>query len=114
MWRMYSIDGVLFVLHRVTGVALFIYLIAHILTISTAMLAGAETFDKVMAALAAPAFLVVDLTLFACLLFHALNGLRLIAHERGLLIDRGALVSRTVLGAWVGLLAVVTVFVLAY
>lgn len=114
MWRMYSIDGVLFVMHRITGVALFIYLIAHIFTISTAMLAGAETFDRVMTALADPSFLVVDLTLFASLLFHALNGLRLIAHERGLLIDRGPLVSRTVLGAWVGLLAGVAVFVFAY
>lgn len=113
MWRMYSIDGVLFVLHRLTGVALFVYLLAHILTISTAMLSGAEAFDQVMAMLASPAFVMVDLALFASLLFHALNGLRIIAHERGLMIERGDRLSRAVLFGWAALVAVSAVLVLA-
>lgn len=110
MWRMYTIDGVLFVLHRITGVALFVYLVAHILTISTAMLAGAESFDRIMGILAEPKFLVVDLMLFGCLLFHALNGLRIIAHERGVWLDQAALISRALLVAWGGLLATSAIF----
>ena len=110
MWRTYSIDGVLFVLHRITGLALFIYLVAHVVTISTAMLSGPETFDRLMATLAGPRFLVVDLALFGCLLFHALNGLRLIVHERGILVDQGPLIGRAVLGAWGCLLAASAAF----
>ena len=52
MRRIYSIHGWLFVLHRVTGIALLVYLIAHILTISTAMIAGPRAFTSVMATLA--------------------------------------------------------------
>lgn len=113
MWRMYSIDGVLFILHRITGITLFIYLITHILTISTAMLAGPDAFDRVMATLAGPKFLIIDLALFGSLLFHALNGLRLIAHEHNFWLDQDVLLSKAVLGAWSGLIIVSAIFILA-
>lgn len=84
MWRIYSVDNVLFLLHRITGVALFFYVIAHIWMVSTAMLGGAEMFDAIMKTLAGPEFLAVDILVFGSLVFHAINGLRLMAHERGL------------------------------
>lgn len=104
MWRMYSIDGVLFVLHRITGIALFIYLLLHILSISTALLFGPEIFNKVMATFARRELLIVDLALFGSVLFHALNGLRIIAHERGYLIGHISLLRLGMLVAWVGML----------
>jgi succinate dehydrogenase / fumarate reductase cytochrome b subunit len=83
MWRIYSIRNVTFILHRVTGVALLVYFVAHVLTISTALVSGPEAFSATMAALRHPAFRVVELAIVACIAFHALNGLHIIAAERG-------------------------------
>lgn len=83
MYRIYSIRNWIFIAHRVTGVALLVYFVAHVLTISTALLAGPEAFTAVMATLAKPAFRVVELLVAACILFHGLNGLHVIASERG-------------------------------
>lgn len=98
MWRIYSIHNVLFILHRVTGVALLVYLLAHIWVVSSAMLGGAGAFDAMMSTLTSRSFFVLELFLFASLLFHALNGLRLMAHEHGLLLaQREAILRATVI-----------------
>lgn len=88
MWRVYSIQNVTFILHRLTGLALLGYLVAHILTISTALFAGGSVFTAVMEKLSSPGFLALDIALFGCVLFHAFNGLRLIMSERGWLPQR--------------------------
>ena len=68
MWRVYSIRNVVFILHRVTGVALLVYFVLHVLTIST--------FRH-------PAFRAVEIAIVGCVAFHGLNGLYTIAAERG-------------------------------
>ena len=83
MWRVYSIHNVLFILHRVTGLALLVYFVAHVLTIATALVSGPAAFTSVMATFRQPAFRAVELAIVGCVLFHGLNGLRLIAVERG-------------------------------
>lgn len=83
MWRVYSIRNVLFILHRVTGVALLAYFVLHVLTISTALLAGPEAFSATMAAFRHPAFRSVEIAIAGCVVFHGLNGLHTIAAERG-------------------------------
>ncbi len=88
MWRIYSIQNLMFILHRGTGLALVAYLIAHILTISTALLWGDVVFTSVFKKLAGPGFMALDIALFGCVLFHAFNGLRLIMNERGWLPER--------------------------
>lgn len=103
MWRLYSVDGLLFALHRVTGVGLFLYLLAHIWTISTAMLGGPAAFDRVMTTLASPSFRALDVLLLGSLIFHAVNGLRLMAHERGMWLERADAQARTTVTAWLGL-----------
>lgn len=103
MWRIYSPDNVLFLLHRITGIGLFAYLLAHIWVVSTALIAGPATFDRIMGALAAPGFLIVDLLLFGSVLFHTINGLRLLAHERGLWLEWGDVLARATLATWLAL-----------
>lgn len=105
MWRIYSIHGWMFALHRITGVALFAYLILHILSISTALLLGPERFNALMAQLARPGFLALDLVLLGCILFHALNGLRIILSERGWLPERSDAFSVSTVAATCGLWA---------
>lgn len=87
MGRIYSLQGLLFLLHRITGGILLAYVVAHILTISTALFGGAALFDALMTMLAAPSFRVVEFVLLGCITFHALNGLRLILEDHGIGLD---------------------------
>jgi succinate dehydrogenase / fumarate reductase cytochrome b subunit len=110
MWRIYTIHNVMFILLRLTGLALLVYLVLHIATVSTALLAGGAAFDRTMAMLARPGFMALDIALLGCVLFHALNGLRIIMNERGWLPQhRDGFASLTVtatLGLWVAASAV--------
>ncbi len=106
MWRIYSLDSVLFLLHRITGLALLVFLITHIWAISTAMLGGAQMFNAVMAILARPGFFAVELFLFGCVIFHGANGLRLILNERGVMLAGSNAFARATavltMSVWVG------------
>ena len=82
MWRVYSKHNVVFILRRLTGVALLFYFVALVAAISTALFAGPEVFSRVMAAFREPALRWVEWAVVACIAFHALSGLHLIAAER--------------------------------
>lgn len=88
MFRVYSFRNWMFMLHRITGTALLVYFVAHVLTISTALIAGPQVFSTVMHAFTHPAFRALELTIVGCIAFHALNGLYIIAAERGWLRPR--------------------------
>lgn len=99
MWRVYSIRNVLFILHRITGTALLVYFVAHVLAISSALVAGPEAFTSVMAMFRQPAFRAIELVIAGCVVFHGLNGLHLIASERGWLQPGGLGFARATVGA---------------
>jgi succinate dehydrogenase / fumarate reductase cytochrome b subunit len=63
-----------FVFHRVSGVALSVYLIMHLMVVSS--LHNAGNFDKTMAFLGQPLFRVLELGLLAAVIYHAMNGAR--------------------------------------
>ncbi len=64
------------VLHRVTGLLLGLYLVLHLWTLGF-VLAGSEALNGILAYLNRPIFHLFDLTLFAGFLYHGLNGLRI-------------------------------------
>jgi succinate dehydrogenase cytochrome b subunit len=99
MWRVYSIRNVIFILHRVTGAALLAYFVLHVLTISTALLSGPAAFSATMAAFRHPAFRAVELAIIGCIVFHGLNGLQIIAAERGWMRAGGAVFPRAAVAA---------------
>ena len=70
-------------LQRLTGVALVGYLFLHILVISTVQ-AGQDAFDSVLIILQKPFFVVLDLFLIAAVVYHALNGVRVILFDLGI------------------------------
>lgn len=70
------------ILHRVTGVALALYLFAHIWVISRGQ-AGAENFNQLFETLESPFFVILDLFLVAAVLFHAFNGVRVLLFDLG-------------------------------
>jgi succinate dehydrogenase / fumarate reductase cytochrome b subunit len=67
----------LWILHRVTGVGVLLFLLVHI--IDTAFLGwGPKLYNHVMRLYTHPLFRAGEIFLFASVLYHALNGLRVI------------------------------------
>jgi succinate dehydrogenase / fumarate reductase, cytochrome b subunit len=64
-------------LHRVTGVGVLLFLFAHIL--DTMLVGwGPDVYNKVISVYAHPVFRTMEVGLFAAVLYHALNGLRIV------------------------------------
>ncbi len=64
------------IIHRLTGLALTFYLMMHIMVIST--LSDPKKFDATMAIVGHPVFKILEIGLLGCILFHALNGVRIL------------------------------------
>ncbi len=78
--------------HRISGVLVLGYLYLHLFLLSAVLLpAGSHDFNAVAKVVEQPVFIVLDLALFAIILVHALNGLRLIAADFGLMIRKNRL-----------------------
>ena len=64
-------------LHRVTGVGVLLFLLAHIL--DTALIAlGPEHYNAIISIYRLPVFRVGEVALVAMVLYHALNGIRIV------------------------------------
>jgi succinate dehydrogenase / fumarate reductase cytochrome b subunit len=91
------------ILHRVTGVGVFVFLMVHI--VDTAFIGwGPELYNKAMALYRLPVFRVGEVVLAGMVLYHALNGIRII------IIDfwpQATVVHRKLVYAVVALFAVI-------
>ena len=93
------------VLHRITGVAIFFFLLVHVL--DTALIrVSPEAYDAVIGTYKNPIMAFGEVVLVAGIVYHAMNGLRII------LVDfwsKGAKYQRqlfwVVIGVWVVLMA---------
>jgi succinate dehydrogenase / fumarate reductase cytochrome b subunit len=65
------------VLHRITGVAIFFFLLVHVLDTALVRLSP-EAYNAVISTYKTPLIGVAELGLVAAILYHALNGLRVI------------------------------------
>lgn len=65
------------IFHRVTGIALIGYLFLHVYSLST-LTQGRAVFEAKMQSFLAPPFLVMEWFLFIIVLFHSLNGVRIV------------------------------------
>lgn len=65
------------ILHRVTGVGVLLFLLTHILDTALILL-GPEWYNKIIAIYRHPVFGLMEIGLFAAVLYHALNGVRII------------------------------------
>lgn len=69
MWSYY--------LHRITGVGIFVFLLAHI--VDTAMIrVSANAYNRMIALYRLPFFKWGEIALVGAVLFHALNGIRVV------------------------------------
>ena len=75
---MYKTTGFLsFVLRRVTGMALVLYLLLHIWVIGSA-LSGPETFNARLNFVQSDVFKILEIALLAAVVYHAFDGIRLL------------------------------------
>ena len=65
------------IFHRVSGIALIAYLFLHVYSLST-LTQGKEAFEHKMQAFLSPPFLIAEWVLFIIVLFHSLNGIRIV------------------------------------
>ena len=68
-----------FLLHRLTGILLIAYLLIHIFVLTS--LYDPQAFAEEMKMLSSPLFVAFEYLLFLPILFHSLNGIRLIVIE---------------------------------
>jgi len=64
-------------IHRVTGVGVLLFLMIHILDTALIML-GPVWYNRVIGIYRMPLFGILEIGLFAAVLYHALNGVRII------------------------------------
>lgn len=69
--------------HRATGVAIFFYLVVHVIDTSLVRVSP-EAYDEIIGSYKTPLFGLVEAGLVAAVVFHAFNGLRIIAVDQSL------------------------------
>lgn len=76
------------ILHRVTGLLILAYLYFHLIVLSADVWpGGSQSFNRVVGTVTSPAFILADLVLIMLVLYHALNGIRIMVFDLGYLID---------------------------
>ena len=75
-----NIGTISWLLHRLTGVILALYLFAHIIVVSSGLW-GPESFNAWLKAVQTPLTHFLEIFLLACISFHLLNGLRITATD---------------------------------
>ena len=87
------------VLHRITGVAIFFFLLVHVLDTALIRLSP-EAYDAVIGTYKNPIMALGEVVLVAGIAYHAFNGLRIIA------VDLWAWAARHQRQLWWGVIAV--------
>lgn len=79
--------------HRLTGLVLVAYVFLHLSFISTASMAeGGADFDALMETTSQPLFVAMDFLLVVVVIYHAMNGFRVVLFDLGIGIRRQKLV----------------------
>jgi succinate dehydrogenase / fumarate reductase cytochrome b subunit len=73
---------VAWLLNRITGVAITFYLAIHIWVIHH-LYQGEEGFNRVMHVVSSPVFKLLEIGLLGIILYHAMNGIRILIVEWG-------------------------------
>lgn len=92
-----------YILHRISGVGLIVYLFVHIWALSS-LTKGRAAFAEEMKTFTTPPFKFLEWALGALVIFHAFNGIRIAVVDLG----NGARYQKKLLKAvWVGGIAIV-------
>jgi succinate dehydrogenase / fumarate reductase cytochrome b subunit len=75
--------AVAFAMHRLSGAVIALYGVSHVLVMATA-LRGGDGFNRLMNTFQQPWVLALEMLLIAVVLFHMLNGLRIVLFDLGI------------------------------
>lgn len=105
------IGGYAFILNRVTGLGVLLYLYLHLVVLSL-LIRGAEAWDAFVAIALNPVVLILDVVLIAGLLIHGLNGIRITLTGFGLVLDkqRAMFIAFMIIAAFVVLVAALRIY----
>ncbi|MEM0150775.1 MAG: succinate dehydrogenase, cytochrome b556 subunit [Thermoplasmata archaeon] len=76
-------SGIAFILHRLTGLVILLYLYIHLAALSQ-LLNGGLAYKNFLATVESPPFIVLDILLFLVIFYHGANGIRLVVQEFGI------------------------------
>jgi succinate dehydrogenase / fumarate reductase cytochrome b subunit len=98
------LGGLAFILNRLTGMGLVLYLYLHLAILST-LVRGPSAWDGFVGIALSPPFLALDVILLTGMLIHGLNGIRVGLVGLGLVVNR----QRALLIAFMAIAALVAV-----
>ena len=104
-----GLGAYMYVAHRLTGLVLIAYLIAHLIVIGSA-LSGPDGFNQMMTMTANPLVRIGELVLVWVALFHLLNGLRLIVLNLAPSVSQRSLAYGVVVVSFVVIIASIPLF----
>lgn len=100
-----SLFSLSFTFQRLTGIVLLFYLLLHLAYLSSLLDKTGSTYQALITLTVSRQFLVFDLLLVLCGIFHGVNGVRIILHEFGLAYEYRKpalfLVAAIVVAVWV-------------
>ncbi len=79
----YTLERYLYLLHRVTGLGLILFVIVHLIMTTVFRVQGQDIWESTMTLLHNPWFKVGEYLVVVAFSYHALNGLRLVIQELG-------------------------------
>jgi succinate dehydrogenase / fumarate reductase cytochrome b subunit len=100
------------VLHRLTGLGLALYLFIHIVLMGLSLLRGEEAFDAALSVLMGSRFFgLLETLLLAAVLYHGFNGIRILLFDMGLGI--GVRAQKIIFWVFMGMAAILWLWSIA-
>ncbi len=84
----YKLERYLYLLHRITGLGLLLFVIIHLCMTTIFRIQGQDVWEATMRILHNPWFKVGEYLVVVAFIYHALNGLRLTLQESGFALGR--------------------------
>ena len=86
----YKLERYLYLLHRVTGLGLILFVIIHLIMTTVFRIQGQDIWEATIATLDNPWFKFGEYLVVVAFIYHALNGLRLVIQELGFCLGKPA------------------------
>ena len=84
----YKLERYLYLLHRITGLGLILFVIVHLVMTTIFRIQGQDVWEATMTILQNPWFKFGEYLVVVAFIYHALNGLRLIIQELGFALGK--------------------------
>ena len=86
----YRLERYLYLLHRVTGLGLILFVMIHLVMTTVFRIQGQDIWEATIAVLSNPWFKFGEYLVVVAFIFHGLNGLRLVLQELGFALGKPA------------------------